>query len=273
MDIELQKAHIASTIIESYYNKLREMTFLNDEENPEYNSIINKLKKAVIGEEQIYDEISDDKIINMINYLNKKEKKNNAELRMYSRLNHAYHKHHNKEFNIELSNIITSKIIIDVLKMVTLKIIKLSENNISEEFIEALLTYHHIYKYTYLTSNSFIEKLSLQYEFDILGLPNIEFSEVEKAFSTKFIEESGNITLEYIKSSIQELLSIRTEDKTLETYITLFEVSRIEVMLPYLSKNMLEKLSIYLNSLNISNDNTAFKKIKKIINKRKEELE
>ena len=68
MDIELQKAHIASTIIESYYNKLREMTFLNDEENPEYNSIINKLKKAVIGEEQIYDKLPDDKIINMINY-------------------------------------------------------------------------------------------------------------------------------------------------------------------------------------------------------------
>ena len=48
MDIELQKAHIASTIIESYYNKLREMTFLNDEDNPEYNSIINKITNIAI---------------------------------------------------------------------------------------------------------------------------------------------------------------------------------------------------------------------------------
>ena len=56
MTQKLQSAYIASTIIEKFYDKLREISCLQNEDSSEYTTIINKLKKSVIAEDMIYDE-------------------------------------------------------------------------------------------------------------------------------------------------------------------------------------------------------------------------
>jgi hypothetical protein len=274
MTQKLQSAYIASTIIEKFYDKLREISCLQNEDSSEYTTIINKLKKSVIAEDMIYDELSLDEATTAYNKLNENKTSDPVGVRMRYKLSQAIIKKQNTSINIELSNMISSKIIIDVLKRVTLKIAKLSETAVGEGFIDILLLYNDIYKYSYLTSNSYIEKLALEYEYDILSLPDIHFSDVEKKYGILFVKESSNIALNYIEGSIRELLDMRTDDEHLKVYVMILEVSRIEVMLPYLNKESLILLSSYLNNLNITPDNDmVFKKIKKLLNKRKEELE
>ena len=274
MTQKLQSAYIASTIIEKFYDKLREISCLQNEDSSEYTTIINKLKKSVIAEDMIYDELSLEEATTAYNKLNENKTSDPVGVRMRYKLSQAIIKKQNTSINIVLSNMISSKIIIDVLKRVTLKIAKLSETAVGEGFIDILLLYNDIYKYSYLTSNSYIEKLALEYEYDILSLPDIHFSDVEKKYGILFVKESSNIALNYIEGSIRELLDMRTDDEHLKVYVMILEVSRIEVMLPYLNKESLILLSSYLNNLNITPDNDmVFKKIKKLLNKRKEELE
>lgn len=272
MDNNLHFAYIASLLIETYYIKLRELSYQNQEDSPEYEEIINILKKAIQGENEIYNELTIVEINNAINYYNQNKPKNVTEVRMRGQLRQTLRKSHNTEFNINLGNIITSKIIIDVLKRTLFKILKLKELNAPEEDIEALLLYNDIYKYNYLTGNEYIEKLALEYKFDILSLPNIKFDDIESKFETQFIKNSTNIAFEYIKDSIYELVNFKSNDKYLSIYINLFEVSRVEVMLPYLTKDSLVRLSNYLNHLHPNENNDALNKIKRLVAKRKEEL-
>ena len=274
MEDKLQSVSISSGIIISYYDKLRKLSFNNQEDSQEYEYLVHKLKRFVQGEASIYDELSDEEINNAIQYFKIHDINGETESRMYSKLNQQYRKRNYNNFTIQLSNLITSKIMIDVLKMVTNKLLKLSTtSDLDSEEIDILFTYNDVYKYNYLTINEYIEKIALEYKFCVLAIPTMDFKDIEKAFNADFIDKSGNITFDYIKDSIEELLKADTDDKYLYMFITLFEMSRIEVMLPYLNKEKLNELSLYLNSLNIKDEDLVIKKIRKLIKKRKEEFE
>ena len=270
MDNKLHFAYLASAVIETYYIKLRELSYQFEEDTPEYEAIVNKLKKAVYGESEMYDELTNAEIQEAIKYFDTFGIKNVTEARMCSKLNQNNRKRHNTIQNIELGNVITSKIIIDVLKRTTIKILKLKDRNLPDDDIECLLLYNDLYKYNYLTGNDYIEKLAIDCKYDILSLPNISFEDIESKFKIEFIRQSAALTLNYIRDSIKELLNIKTDDENLRIYMTLFEISRIETMLPYLDKKTLISLSSYLSSLNENNE--ALRKIKELVNKRKEEL-
>ena len=77
--------------------------------------------------------------------------------------------------------------------------------------------------------------------------------------------------MKYIRDSIEELNNINEEDVYLNKYTEIFETSRIEIMLPYLNKDGLMKLSLYLNNLKINNNTIT--SVKKLLIKRKEEFE
>lgn len=273
MDNKLHFAYLSSAVIETYYIKLRELSYQNEEDSQEYEDTINKLKKATQGENEIYRELTDEDIDSAIKYFNENKPKNVTEVRMRSKLNRVYRSRHVSEYENTLGNIITSKIVIDVFKRLTYKILKLKSSELSEETIETLLLYNDIYKYNYLNGTDHIERIALEYKFDILSMPNIKFTEIEETFQIEFLKKSAEINFNYIKDSIEELLNIKTEDKYLELYITLLELSRVETMLPYLNKDMLIKLSDYLNNLNLRENNDILKKIRRIVDKRKEEFE
>ena len=273
MNEKLQKAYLASAIIQSYYMKLSELSYQECEDTEEYVEIIDKLKKATNGEKTIYDEIPEEEIDTAIAHFKENDISNVFEARMYSRLNQSLRKRQNSDLLAELANIISSKIIIDVLKKVFLEISKLKLLEVPEEDVAALLLRNDIYKYNYLTGNDFIEQIALQYKFNILSLPTIKFEEIESSFKTSFVKKSAGLFYSYIVESIEELQEIETEDKYNNIYVTLFEMSRIEVMLPYLNKEYLIKLAKYLDSLKDKANNDIIKKIKKLIIKRKEEFE
>ena len=273
MNERIQKARLSSAIVETYYIKLRELSYQNKENTSEFDEIIDILKKATLTEKETYDELSDEEIATTIQEFKNSDVQNVTEARMYDKLNASYRKRNNTEFTISLGNIITSKIIIDVLKTVIFKIINLTSVGASEEDIELMLTYNDIYKYNYLTANEYTEQLSLQYKFDVLALPDIEFDEIEKKFKTQFVNKAADLFYNYITDSINELLEVETDDQFVNLHVTLFEMSRIEVVLPYLDKVHLTKLANYLNELKSKKDNNVMKKIRIIVNKRKEEFE
>ena len=84
---------------------------------------------------------------------------------------------------------------------------------------------------------------------------------------------SQNIIYNYVVSSIEELANFETDDKYLLSYISIFEVARVKVMLPYLNKESLESIMELYKQNKFSYDkNGALRKVKKLINKRKEEF-
>lgn len=269
---KLQIISIASTFTETCYEKLRKISIANEENDPEYDMIVDKLKRCVEGENSLYQELSDEDINNGLTYFKNYGIHSNVDNRINNKLNHIYRERNNQKTSVELGMIIASKIMIDVLKNITGKLLTLDNDNVTKEDNETLLLYHDAFKYQWLTANNFIEKLAINARFCILAMPEINLKDLEKAYHTSFVKESVNLSYKYILSSIQELFNIHSDDKYLNVYLTLFEVARIETMLPYLDKDTLIKLSDYLNNLNTKEDNYALRRIKKLIKKRKEEL-
>ena len=269
---KLQIASVSSTIVETYYEKLRQMSFNLQESDAEYDITVDKLKKCVQGEEQIYHELTDKEISEGLAYFKENGMHSSIDGRVNYKINEIYRERKYRGISVELGNMIASKVMIDVLKNVTNKLLALNNKEIPEEDIDTLFLYHEMYKYHCLTTNKYIEKLALEARFCILALPTIDFKQIESSFNVFFIENSTQIAYNYIIASIQELLKLHSEDKYLNVYLTLFETSRVEIMLPYLNKEYLIKLTNYLNGLNIKEEDASVRRIRKLINKRKEEL-
>lgn len=273
MSNELTKAGFASMIVESYYVTLRELSFEDKEDTEEFKNIVTKLRSIIPAENEMYNELSNEDIVFALNSFRKTETDSLVKQRIYSKIKDLYRERINTALVTELGNIITSKILIDVLKQLNRKLHNLIDGNLDSEERERLLSYANVYKYNYLTANPFIEDLALKADFDVEALPNIKFDEVEKTFQLKFVEKSAELFLSYVKDSIKELISAESKDEYLNVHVTLFEISRVEVMLPYLTKSNLEELSHFIDTLEYKNKDVAIRNIKKLIRKRKEELE
>ena len=269
---KLQIIHVTALIIQTYYDKLRSLSIDNLENDPEYDKTVFKLIKCVEGESTLYQELSDKDINSGLNYFNQNGIHSWIEERISSRLKEQKQIRDNPNNQNELGRVISSKIMIDVLKKVTSKILSLTDEGITDEEIDSLLLYNDVHKYHYLTTNSYIESLALSSRFCILALPSLDFHDIEEKYNVSFIEPSTSLAYDYIKASLDELINIKTEDEYFNVYLSLFETTRIEVMLPYLNKEYLNKLSNHLDTLNMSN-NLSVRKIKRLIRKQKEELE
>ena len=273
MSNELTQVGLASMIVELFYVTLRELSFEDKEDTEEFRSIVLKLRSIIPNENKIYSELSNEDIVFALNSFIKTETDNLVKQRIYSRIKDLYRKRTNTTTVTELGNIISTKILIDVLKELNRKLYGLIDSNLETEEQERLLSYANVYKYNYLTANPFIEDLALKANFNIEALPDIKFDEVEKSFQLKFVEKSTELFLSYVKDSIKELISAESRDEYLNVHVTLFEISRVEVMLPYLTKSNLEDLSHFIETLEYKNKDVAIRNIKKLIKKRKEELE
>lgn len=276
MNNNILNIKLMSQFITAYYQKLIKLTLNGMTESDEYQETIDKIKYMAQEENSIYKKLTPKEIKAIVEYFNQNEVQNDTDARIYTRTNDQNRLNDKNNINIDnqvpLSAVISSKIIIDVLKIVNTKILDLEiTDDITEEDIIMLNAYNSVYKYKYLTANSFIEQLSLDNNFDIEEIPTINLYNIEKELNIEIISKAQNTFFNYIFSSIKELINLVSNDRHLYLYASLFELSRIEVMLPYLNKENLTKLSLHLSNLNINSNSII--KVKKLINKRKEELE
>lgn len=259
---------IASTIVTTYYKMLMNLASQDKDKTDEFYEIIDKLKKAVDGEEQLYNNLTSEEYDELIKYYQGNKLQSSTDARIYIRVKNyqrlnlpsliIYDK------NILLSSVITAKLIIDVLKMVNQKIDDLEDND-----KEIIKLYANIINITYLSSNEFIEKIALNNDFDINEIPVINFSNIEKTFNVKFINEAQDLLMQYVNDSYEELNSLNYEDEYLNEYTKLLELSRIEIMIPYLNKDNLLRVKELCNTGN----SDLFTEIKKLIKNKEKDFE
>ena len=276
---ELNRVRTASYIVLAHYNKLIELSVCDLEDNPQFLTEIETLKKYTEIERDEYNKLPDEIVMNYSNEHTVDEKSNSLERRVYFRIAERKNELISKKDNISvigpsLPSAIASKVIIDIVKDVDMAIDKLNEKKLDDEDdAKVLRLYFSQHKYTLLTSDGFAEMIALNNNYNVKAMPTIDLYTVGKTNNVPLVPAAQEVFLEMISSSIDTLLSLNDDDMYHNTYISMMEVARIKSLLPYLDKEHLMTISNLFNSNSYRYEkNSALAKVKKIINKRKEEF-
>ena len=269
----INKARTATLVNDMFYDRLRYLSGEGKEDSQEYKEILAKLKKSVKVENDEYQKLTNEELLTCLIALENNSYHNSSIARHYSKLNHELQiREGNQVLNDNLLNdVISTKLLIDVLKRLDLKIERITNDmEFSEEDITILNIFHRVHKFSYLFSNNYIESLALEYNFDIYKMPKLFFSDIEMDYNIEFYKNSKPLFLKYATDSIDELLKIDADDEYARAYLTLFELSRIECVINYLDINTTKELQKYVDYH--YKDSDIVKDIKRLIKKRKEEL-
>lgn len=278
MSNNLFNASLASGIVTALNLKLLNLTLSNMEDTDEYNELMDTLKTSVKTENKYYHDLTNMDIHMYFDFIKGTKKFSNpADARVYLRMQDEKRIRDGSKLigsGILLSSVISSKLTIDILKNIDIKLNNLEDNDeVNIEDIEILKMYAKRYKMHYLSSNYFIERLSLEHNYNLDKIPSYSFYDIEKKFNIQFIDKSREAFTNYVLTSIKELASLKHDDKYLVTYSSLFECARIEALLPYLNIDEVNSiLHLYDDSKYRYDANGALRKVKKIIQKRKEEF-
>ncbi len=273
MSDNINNVRIASYVNDMFYDRLRYLSGEDKEDSREFKDIITKLKKSVKVENNEYKKLTNEELLNCLIDIENNKYINPSLLRHFSKLNHELQiREGNPVLNDDLLNdVISTKLLIDVIKRLDLKIQNISNDpEFSEEDVHILNILHRVHKFSYLFSNNYIESLALKHNFDIEKIPRLFFSDIETRYNIEFYKNANPLFLKYATDSIDELLRIDESDEYARAYLTLFEMSRIECIINLLDINTAKELQKYIDYNYIETD--ILKDIKKLIRKRKEEL-
>ena len=275
MNNTLLNIGLSSLVVTAAYNKLYQMSYMNQEDSEEYKEEITKLKKYIQVENEYYHELTDNDIATYFQLIANKTKFDNvADARIYSRMNEIKKQKENSPAIAPLSMTIASKVLIDVLKIVNKRINAIEANDdIDDTDITMLEIHTKRFNYHYLSANSFIEQMALECNFDINEIPTIEYTDIEKQYNVSLVKHIQKEFSDYIIGSLNELANLKSDDKYIRIYLSIFEAARVEAMLPYLNLESLDKVLSYINTHSTKYDsNGALRKVRKLIIKRKEEF-
>ena len=273
MSDNINSARLSTFILFEYYKKLIDLACNFLDESDEFKELIDKINNAIRVENEMYANMSLDEINKCLDNI-PNVIADDLIARYYSKLN--YQKRINDggkviDDGILLSAVISAKISIDLLKILENMINNLETNEKIDENDIYMLKMHHINnKYLYFTSNNFLERYAIEYNFDINKIPAISFRDIEEKFNVSFINNIGIIFTNYVIDSMNEIKNLNSDNKYYLSYKSMMELARVEAILPYLDikaiKNIEDKYD-YKNDTDIT-----IRAIKKKIKKRKEEL-
>ena len=193
---------VSSGIVTALNLKLLGLVLTNMEDTDEYNDLINKLKTAVKAENDYYHNLTDMDIHMYFEFIKGYTKfKNPTDARVYLRMQDEKRIRDGSQVvsnGILLGSIISSKITIDILKNIDDKLDNMDDNEeVNFEDLEILKLYAKRFKMHYLSSNYFIERLSLEHNYDLDKIPGYSFYDVEKKFNINFIDKSRDTFIFY----------------------------------------------------------------------------
>ena len=276
MNENIIKTKLASMLVEMYYNKIRSLLCAKQEDTSEFKHLVIKLRNCVNVENNEYHLLSEKDIRTIFTEFDKNGIDNNVDVRISNKIiNEKKLRGNFKVKNgVMLSDAITTKVIIDILKRIDKKIEFLkTEGELNDEDIFTLEIYNNAHKINYLSSNNYIEAIALKYFFNVSRIPTIYFNEIEEKFEMNFVTQSKQIFLNYAKDSIQEIANFKNDNEYLTAYASLFELSRTEVILEYLDYDNVKNLLAFLDYNYESDNNEMLNTAKILIKKRKEELQ
>ncbi len=276
MSEDLIKIKIAGLFIHYYYHKLEELSCDEEEGTIEYIEIVDKLKKAIAAENEVYAGLSERDLRTCYLEAETFGVSDQMALRRYSKVEceEKKRKGSKQKNGVLLSDAIATKMLIDILKGLEKKVEEFSTNPDSViEDIHMLRLYHHVHKYKYLSSNSYMESLALKYDFDVNRIPSMYFTDIENRFDVDFVKKLQPIFLDYAKDSLEELQAVDMEDRYLYMYVSLFELVRLNVALENINYETLVQLLDYFNERYEDNDNIMLSSAKTLIKRKKKEFE
>ena len=252
------------------YDKLVSLVMSGNEFNDEFNEIVLELKELINKENVVYNKLDE---TSGYKYYNKYQDVDIASLdtfksRYYSKLKERINiidGTNDSGYPFSLETAIMGKILIDSIKKIENDIISKIDYNAEECIYNLLYSFHKSYKYTLISMNSFLERLAIDFNFDISLIPNISFERIKENFecNNRFNNYLDNILLIMAK----DILKIMYDNNNLDIvsiYSNLLSISQLDIITSYLSKESLNKLLVYLDTSNINKSNND-KLIKKLV--------
>lgn len=274
---KFNKCYKASLEVINLYDKLNDILIDNNAKFENYIYILNKIKKAIIIEDNIYNKLEINEIkefINKIEFNSLIRDYTYTDIRICSKLaymsdiltgqsinNNGLFTELEDDFKISISDLINTKIALDLYKLIRTKIDSLSLNDKKSLLIAKKLKEEDVQQFIYKISLRVLgEKLAINHLFDIYKIKDIDFSIIESKILDIFNIDINisNIINKKIYTNIIETIDILqtltiNPDDYNKIYDNLVYTSQIEVLIKYLNKKQLEELLIYCNQINTSN--------------------
>ena len=266
MEGRFETGYVTSSVIISFYNELLGYTLRDMKDSDEYNACLDKIRKMIVMEDNEYNKLNLKQVNYYIRRLNKSHMHTPVDDRYIEKLTNRRRILSGEaviDGDILLSTIFDSKIIIDTFKSVFYRI---EEFDADDEFKSQLMELFNTSLFYFFTSNNFLERNALENGFDVLKLPNINY---EKIGDYVISENSKNTFKRYIDEALTFLDMLSGDNDIMLTYVALLEISRIEIMLQYVSAPEIEQI---LDKLNKYKTNEALDTVKRLVLKKKEEM-
>lgn len=246
------------------YEELIYLSFSNNEMTSEYNDNILKLKELIEEETTIYDKLEYEDICEYFDKFSVNDVRNfdAVKSRYYYKLKERKNLYEDNVVSLypfSLNSAIVGKILLETLVSIEKLLISLDtvdENNVMDNnSIYNLYSFHKTHKYTLIASNDFLERLIIDFNFNLLSIPNISFDKIKDNFecSDTFYKYLNEVLLIMGKEIIDNLISNNSNNTRInDIYANLFNISQLKVIISYLNKQSLYELINYCNNLKIN---------------------
>jgi len=256
----------------SLYEELVCLTICNNEHTLEYKNNIELLKNLIDDETDTYDKLNDTDIVKYFNRIAEEDmsKFDSVKSRYYSKLKERKDLISDDNFSIypfTLDTAISGKILLDALVKLEKQFLDKDGKLIQDDIIYELYSYHKAHRFTLISSNDFLERIAIDFDYNILDIPNISFDTIKKNFKCgKEFSKYLNRTLFLIGIEIINTLVNGNNNDVYDIYINMLYMCQLEVIIGYLDDIYIEKLNRYSEVINVNNyDNGKY--IKKMIKK------
>ena len=245
------------------YQKLISM-ILHDEENTlEYFNCIEEIKTLVEDETDTYDKLD---ILDLDKYFNRISEEDvsnfdDVKSRYYLKLKERIDLLDSDmlyEYPFTLNTAIFGKILLDSLLDVEKHFLEIENNDkiTDDNLLYKLFSFHKTYKYTLISSNDFLERLAVDFNFNLNLIPNISFDKIKENFGCdKTFYSYLNKTL-YLMAidTISTLMNDNGSVKISHLYSDLLFISQLRVICSYLDSNTYKKLMSYYELNNVKDN-------------------
>lgn len=243
----------------SLYEELVCLTICNSEHTDEYYKNIELLRKYIEDETNTYDKLSYDDIDIYFTRIREEDTSlfDSVKSRYYSKLKERkdiFDDNVLYEYPFTLDTAISGKILLEALVKVEKQFLDKDGNVIQDEVIYDLYSYHKAHRFTLLSSNDFLERLAVDFDFNICEIPNISFDKIKSNFKCdNSFNNSLNKTLYLMGIEIiNTLINDNNERDVYNVYSNMLYLSELEVILNYLDKLYLDRLVNYCKIININ---------------------
>ena len=256
------------------YEKLIYLELIDKTNSDEYIDTVNELDMLVQNETDIYDKLD---IFDLNKYYSEiKNDTNDLDIvknRYYLKLKERIDSLDNVyfcDYPFTLDTAIYGKILLDSLVKIEEQFKCIDTDNSVDNSVFDLHSFHKTYKYTLISSNDFLERLAINFNFNLLDVPMVSFDKIKDNFGCgNDFNNKLNFKLYLLAIDIINVLINNANNLDISyLYSNLLYISQLEVIISYMDKSLLERLILYCDSKKIL-ENRNGKFINNILIKKK----